>query len=175
MTSSTRLRLQQCPCRIHPRSPGDCAVRPNHRGGLSPGLTAPILPNAYNPRRRAVFSAQAARIRKTLGECEVTTDHAAGTAIPDLAAKPIIDIDLIVSDPPRRRPGARSCMRLGCRRRGAPDTDRRCRRVVVGRCQLKFAALPGAGSGSLGRGNPRSPGLPIARNVWLYRLRDIVS
>lgn len=47
----------------------------------------------YNPRWPALFAAEAARIRSALGDDLVTAiEHFGSTAIPGLAAKPVIDI-----------------------------------------------------------------------------------
>jgi GrpB-like predicted nucleotidyltransferase (UPF0157 family) len=45
----------------------------------------------------------AARIREALGWRVLQLEHVGSTAIPGLAAKPVIDIDLTVADPGRER------------------------------------------------------------------------
>jgi GrpB-like predicted nucleotidyltransferase (UPF0157 family) len=45
----------------------------------------------------------AARIRATLGWRVLQLDHVGSTAVPDLPAKPVIDIDLTVADPGREQ------------------------------------------------------------------------
>jgi GrpB-like predicted nucleotidyltransferase (UPF0157 family) len=45
----------------------------------------------------------AARIRRALGWRALQLEHVGSTAVPGLAAKPIIDIDLTVADPDRER------------------------------------------------------------------------
>ena len=53
----------------------------------------------YDPEWPALFELLAARIRDALGFRALTIEHVGSTAVPGLAAKPIIDIDLVVADP----------------------------------------------------------------------------
>jgi GrpB-like predicted nucleotidyltransferase (UPF0157 family) len=48
----------------------------------------------YDPRWPAAFAAEALRIRHALGPLAVRIDHHGSTAVPGLAAKPIIDIQV---------------------------------------------------------------------------------
>jgi GrpB-like predicted nucleotidyltransferase (UPF0157 family) len=57
-------------------------------------------PDPAWPRQYAVL---AARIREALGWRVLQLDHVGSTAVPGLAAKPIIDIDLTVADPGREQ------------------------------------------------------------------------
>jgi len=50
----------------------------------------------YDPRWPAAFDAEAIRIRHALGPLAVRIDHHGSTAVPGLAAKPIIDIQISV-------------------------------------------------------------------------------
>jgi GrpB-like predicted nucleotidyltransferase (UPF0157 family) len=52
---------------------------------------------AYNPVWRSEFSAAEAMLRTTLGTCVVSIEHIGSTAVPGLAAKPILDIDVTLS------------------------------------------------------------------------------
>lgn len=51
----------------------------------------------YDPRWPAAFDAEARRIRQALGLLAVRIDHHGSTAVPGLAAKPIIDIQTSVA------------------------------------------------------------------------------
>jgi len=59
---------------------------------------APITLADYDPRWPALFDRQAARIRAVLGDIAVRVEHVGSTSVPGLAAKPIIDILLVVPD-----------------------------------------------------------------------------
>jgi GrpB-like predicted nucleotidyltransferase (UPF0157 family) len=52
----------------------------------------------YDPAWAARFEEHATRIRATLGECALRVEHIGSTAVPGLAAKPIIDILVVVLD-----------------------------------------------------------------------------
>ncbi|MEJ2011742.1 MAG: GrpB family protein [Anaerolineales bacterium] len=52
----------------------------------------------YDPRWPARFSELAGRIRKALGGKVLRLEHVGSTSIPGLAAKPIIDMVLVVAD-----------------------------------------------------------------------------
>ena len=51
----------------------------------------------YDPRWPSAFEAEAVRLRNTLGALALRIDHNGSTAIPGLAAKPIIDIQVSVT------------------------------------------------------------------------------
>jgi GrpB-like predicted nucleotidyltransferase (UPF0157 family) len=57
-----------------------------------------ILIVAYDPNWPAVFAQEAAGIRSVLGARALQIEHAGSTAVPGLAAKPIIDLILAVAD-----------------------------------------------------------------------------
>ena len=52
---------------------------------------------AYDPGWPAAFDAEARRLRAALGELALRIDHNGSTAVPGLAAKPIIDIQISVA------------------------------------------------------------------------------
>jgi GrpB-like predicted nucleotidyltransferase (UPF0157 family) len=52
---------------------------------------------SYDPRWPAAFEAEAIRLRHTLGALALRIDHSGSTAVPRLAAKPIIDIQVSVA------------------------------------------------------------------------------
>lgn len=59
---------------------------------------APITLAEYDPQWPALFDREAARIRAVLGDTAVRVEHVGSTSVPELAAKPIIDILLAVPD-----------------------------------------------------------------------------
>ena len=66
--------------------------------GEPPKLTGKIQVVDYDPAWPELFRREAARIRAALGERVVLLEHVGSTSVPGLAAKPIIDILLIVPD-----------------------------------------------------------------------------
>ncbi len=57
----------------------------------------PVVVVPYNPRWSDLFEALAARVRRALGdELTVTVEHVGSTSVPGLAAKPVIDLDVII-------------------------------------------------------------------------------
>ena len=61
-------------------------------------LSARILLVAYDPTWPDRFQREAERIGRALGEHALRIEHVGSTAVPGLAAKPIIDILLVVAD-----------------------------------------------------------------------------
>jgi GrpB-like predicted nucleotidyltransferase (UPF0157 family) len=61
-------------------------------------LAGPIELADYDPAWPGLFAREARRIRATLREPAPRIEHVGSTAVPGLAAKPIIDILLIVGD-----------------------------------------------------------------------------
>jgi GrpB-like predicted nucleotidyltransferase (UPF0157 family) len=66
--------------------------------GEPPVLDAPIELAEYDPSRPELFRRDKERIQAALGERVVRLEHVGSTAVPGLAAKPIIDMCLVVSD-----------------------------------------------------------------------------
>jgi GrpB-like predicted nucleotidyltransferase (UPF0157 family) len=62
-------------------------------------VTKPITISPYDPAWPARFRREEARIRAALGTKALAVDHVGSTAVPGLAAKDRVDIDLIVADP----------------------------------------------------------------------------
>jgi GrpB-like predicted nucleotidyltransferase (UPF0157 family) len=58
----------------------------------------PIVLADYDPQWPNWFEQAAARIRESLGETALEIHHVGSTSVPGLAAKPLIDIDLVVPD-----------------------------------------------------------------------------
>jgi GrpB-like predicted nucleotidyltransferase (UPF0157 family) len=61
-------------------------------------LTFSVLIVDYDPVWPQLFAREEARIRAALGERAVLLEHAGSTSVPGLAAKPCIDIVLVVPD-----------------------------------------------------------------------------
>ncbi len=66
-------------------------------GELHP-LTEPILIADYDPAWPALFEREAERIRRALGDRVAALEHVGSTSVPGLAAKPRIDVLLVVPD-----------------------------------------------------------------------------
>ena len=66
--------------------------------GASPLLNAPITLVDYDPEWPGMFAREEQRIRGALGESVVLLEHCGSTSVPGLAAKPIIDMVLVVPD-----------------------------------------------------------------------------
>ena len=64
-----------------------------------PRLDGPVRLAEYDPRWPALYEREATRIRSVLGERVLRLEHVGSTSVPGLAAKPIIDILLVVADP----------------------------------------------------------------------------
>ena len=58
----------------------------------------PIVVVDYNDGWPARFERLADRVRDALGDAALTVEHIGSTAVPGLAAKPVIDMLLIVTD-----------------------------------------------------------------------------
>lgn len=56
----------------------------------------PIVIAAYNPQWPVLFAQLAAPIQQHLHHHKVTIEHVGSTAVPGLAAKPVIDMDIVV-------------------------------------------------------------------------------
>src|SRR5580693_10293070 len=64
-----------------------------------PKLDGAVLLADYDPGWPGLFEREAARIRAALGDRVLRLEHIGSTSVPGLAAKPVIDILLIVADP----------------------------------------------------------------------------
>ncbi|MGH1562979.1 GrpB family protein [Mumia sp. DW29H23] len=54
---------------------------------------------AYDPAWPATYARVAGAVREALGDVVVAIEHVGSTSVPGLAAKPFIDVDLVVTDP----------------------------------------------------------------------------
>jgi GrpB-like predicted nucleotidyltransferase (UPF0157 family) len=64
-----------------------------------PKLDGPVLLASHDPRWPGLYEREADRIRSVLGDRILLLEHIGSTSVPGLAAKPIIDILLVVADP----------------------------------------------------------------------------
>ncbi len=62
-------------------------------------LTEPITIHDYDPSWATLYAREEQRIRTSLGPLALTVEHVGSTSVPGLAAKQLIDVDLIVADP----------------------------------------------------------------------------
>jgi GrpB-like predicted nucleotidyltransferase (UPF0157 family) len=67
-------------------------------GGEPQQLNAPVTLAEYDPQWPRLFEREAERIRTALGDRALAVEHVGSTAVPGLAAKPIVDIVLVVDD-----------------------------------------------------------------------------
>jgi GrpB-like predicted nucleotidyltransferase (UPF0157 family) len=64
-----------------------------------PALNAgPIVLEAYSHRWPELFAVESARVRAALGGRALQLEHVGSTSVPGLAAKPIVDMCLVVED-----------------------------------------------------------------------------
>jgi GrpB-like predicted nucleotidyltransferase (UPF0157 family) len=72
-------------------------IRAHTIGELKP-LSGPILIVDYDPRWPELFAREADRIRAVLGDKALRIEHTGSTSVQGLAAKPVIDVVLVVAD-----------------------------------------------------------------------------
>jgi GrpB-like predicted nucleotidyltransferase (UPF0157 family) len=58
-----------------------------------------VLIQEYDPAWPAASLRLAARVRTALGNLAVAVEHIGSTSVPGLAAKPIIDLDVVLASP----------------------------------------------------------------------------
>jgi len=80
-----------------PASVSDEELQQHIVGELTPH-NAPISLVEYDPRWPGLFAREAERIRSVLGVAVRRLEHVGSTSVPGLAAKPIIDLLLVVPD-----------------------------------------------------------------------------
>ena len=66
-----------------------------------PKLDGPVRLADYDPGWPVLYEREAARIRSALGDRVLLLEHIGSTSVPGLAAKPLIDILLVVAEPGR--------------------------------------------------------------------------
>lgn len=62
-------------------------------------LNGPVRLESYDAEWPRLYEREAARIRSVLGNRVLLLEHVGSTSVPGLAAKPVIDILLVVADP----------------------------------------------------------------------------
>ena len=67
-------------------------------GGDPQQLNAPVTLAEYDPEWPQLYEREASRIRDALRERALAVEHVGSTSVPGLAAKPIVDIVLVVDD-----------------------------------------------------------------------------
>jgi GrpB-like predicted nucleotidyltransferase (UPF0157 family) len=72
-------------------------LRAHTIGELKP-LSVPIVLVEYDPGWPEIFRSEAEKVQSALGDCALLIEHVGSTSVPGLAAKPIIDIVLVVVD-----------------------------------------------------------------------------
>lgn len=60
-------------------------------------MVNPVIVLDYDPNWPGLFQSLRKRIADALGDMAVAIEHVGSTAVPDLAAKPIIDIDVLLA------------------------------------------------------------------------------
>lgn len=66
--------------------------------GEAPKNWQSIIIEDYDPAWAARYAATSSLLKEVLGELILNTEHVGSTSVPGLAAKPIIDIDLLLED-----------------------------------------------------------------------------
>lgn len=69
-----------------------------HVGPPPKKLDGPIVLSKYDPSWPRLFAKERQRIKRALAQSALLIEHVGSTSVPDLAAKPIIDILLVVND-----------------------------------------------------------------------------
>lgn len=105
-----------------------------HAAGTSDGLCAICIEGAfdlwatrvtqeievcdYDPEWPSWFESVRAYVWPAIADISVRVDHVGSTAVPDLVAKPIIDMDIVVASPDAVRPVIERLSTIGYRWRG---------------------------------------------------------
>jgi GrpB-like predicted nucleotidyltransferase (UPF0157 family) len=63
-------------------------------------MPSPVIVLDYDSNWPALFQSLRKRIADTLGDMAAAIEHVGSTAVPDLAAKPIVDIDVLLTSEP---------------------------------------------------------------------------
>jgi GrpB-like predicted nucleotidyltransferase (UPF0157 family) len=81
-------------------------------------MSEPVIVVDYDPNWSAVFLELRESITKSLEKLSVAIEHVGSTSIPGAAAKPIIDIDVVVHSPDSVRKAIRLLAKIGYRHIG---------------------------------------------------------
>jgi GrpB-like predicted nucleotidyltransferase (UPF0157 family) len=82
------------------------------------GVTREIVVSDYNPQWPSWFEAVRAVVWTSVGDIALRIDHVGSTSVPGLAAKPIIDMDIVVSSEEHVQPVIERLASVGYRWRG---------------------------------------------------------
>ncbi len=88
-------------------------------------MTAPIMIEEYDPQWPQRFDAIHSRIAPVLGALASAIEHVGSTAIPGLAAKPIIDIDVLLNSPKNLPQAITKLQAIGYEHQGTLDVPGR--------------------------------------------------
>ncbi len=80
-----------------PASKREAQIRAAHVGELKP-LMQPILIADYDPAWPRLFEREANRVRAALGQRALLVEHVGSTSVPGLAAKPRVDMLLVLAN-----------------------------------------------------------------------------
>jgi len=110
------------------------AAGESHEAGTDDGLTAVCIEGSfvvgamavtqeievvdYDPAWPGWFEQVRARVWPAVGDVALRIDHVGSTSVPGLAAKPIIDMDIVVASEEAVRPAIERLARIGYRWRG---------------------------------------------------------
>ena len=128
---------------------------------------APVEIVPYDERWPGEFSAGAARLRRALGGAALRLDHIGSTAVPGLAAKDVIDVQVAVSPlevDPLVEPFARR-LRAACGERARPQAAW-ADESEDGWRKTFFRSLPPARRANV---HVRAAGAPNTRHTLLFR------
>jgi GrpB-like predicted nucleotidyltransferase (UPF0157 family) len=105
----------------------------------------------YDPRWPAQYARFAARIERVLGALAARVEHVGSTAVPGLAAKPVIDLDVVVAREADRQEAIRRLADLGYEHEGDLGiTGREAFRPPAGEARHHLYLMT-AGAAELGR------------------------
>jgi len=91
---------------------------PPYFGINDSGMENPVIILAYDPDWPGRFQSLRKRIANVLGDMAAAIEHVGSTAVPDLAAKPIIDIDVLLASETMLAAAIERLARLGYVHRG---------------------------------------------------------
>jgi GrpB-like predicted nucleotidyltransferase (UPF0157 family) len=85
----------------------------------------PIVVVPYDPAWPARFEAIRARVAPALGDVALAIEHVGSTSVPGLAAKPVIDVDVVVASPDEVPVAIERLVSVGYAHRGDLDVTGR--------------------------------------------------
>jgi GrpB-like predicted nucleotidyltransferase (UPF0157 family) len=116
---------------------------------LDSAMANPVIIFDYDPNWPVLFQSLRKRIANALGDLAAAIEHVGSTAVPGLAAKPIIDIDVLLASGTMLPPAIERLASLGYVHRGnlgipereafyAPASDPRHHLYVCPSCSAEF-------------------------------------